>query len=147
MNWTVEYVRHYGWSYEKVWVSLGIKPVTLHGVVFWIEKLVARHFPREKVGTDHLLFWISRTNNNLIRSPPGSHCGRHPCRPCRPCYPCRPCRPCRLCRPCHPCCPRPHARALDGLTSCLVLILILLVIIVLKLIVVWLFSCLRVLMA
>ncbi len=37
------------WSFEKVGVSLGILPVILYGMAFWIEKLVARHFPRIKL--------------------------------------------------------------------------------------------------
>ena len=58
MDGTFFQVRHYGWKYEKVFMSLGISPVTSLGVVFWIKKFSVRHYHGSKVynkGIPHYL--------------------------------------------------------------------------------------------
>ncbi len=49
MDGTFFQVRHYGWKYEKVCMSLGISPVTSLGVAFWMEKILVRHYHGSKV--------------------------------------------------------------------------------------------------
>jgi len=49
MDGTFFQVRHYGWKYEKVCMSLGISPVTSLGVAFRMEKILVRHYHGSKV--------------------------------------------------------------------------------------------------
>jgi hypothetical protein len=49
MDGTFFQVRHYGWKYEKVFMSLGISPVTSLGVAFWMEKILVRHYHGSKL--------------------------------------------------------------------------------------------------
>ena len=49
MDETFFQVRHYGWKYEKVCMSLGISPVTSLGVAFRMEKILVRHYHGSKV--------------------------------------------------------------------------------------------------